>query len=135
MVFTVLAIFNPGTGVLEILALFVLFAAGVGVYSLATRELINWWSLLIALVGLVLLILAMSRPRQPTFLVASIVCIVIGSAYLVKGDPWYLPGVSGWIVLRLINPWPRLKTFGRRPSRLKDCGPLKKSRPVTSPPQ
>ena len=100
MVFTVLAIFNPGTGVLEILALFVLFAAGVGVYSLATRDLINWWSLLVTLVGLVLLILAMSRPRQPAFLVASIVCIVIGSAYLVKGDVWYLPGVN--IVLALI---------------------------------
>ena len=56
--FTVLAIFNPGTGLLEILAVLLLFASGWGIFTLVERNLINWWSLLIILVGMVLLVVA-----------------------------------------------------------------------------
>ena len=99
LVFTVLAIFNPGTGLLEVLALFILIGAGVGIYTLVDLNLINWWSLPIILVGLVLLVVAMQRPKQPVYLLASIICVVIGSAYLVKGDTWYLPGVNPYLAI------------------------------------
>jgi membrane-bound serine protease (ClpP class) len=99
LVFTVLAIFNPGTGLLELLALVILVASGVGIYILADQNLINWWSILIILVGLGLLILAMSRPKQTVYLLASIICIVIGSAYLVRGEVWYLPGVNPYLAI------------------------------------
>ena len=97
--FTVLAIFNPGTGLLEILALLLLFAAGWGIYTLVERELINWWSLLIIMVGMILLIVAMRRPKLPAYLIGSIACIVLGSAYLVRGDPLYVPGVNLFLAL------------------------------------
>jgi membrane-bound serine protease (ClpP class) len=97
--FTVLAIFNPGTGLLEILALLVLFASGWGIYTLVERNLINWWSLLVTVVGMVLLLLAMRRPKQPAYLIVSIVCIVLGSAYLVRSDVWYVPGVNPYLAL------------------------------------
>jgi len=97
--FTVLAIFNPGTGLLEILALLLLFAAGWGIYTLVERELFNWWSLLIILVGMVLLIVAMRKPKQPAYLTGSIACIVLGSAYLVRGDPWFVPSVNLFLAL------------------------------------
>ena len=96
---TVLAIFNPGTGLLEILAFFLLIAAGVGIYSLIDRNLVNWWALLFILVGLVLLFLAMQRPKQPAILLASIILIVIGSAYMVKGETWYQPGVNPYLAI------------------------------------
>lgn len=99
LVFTVLAIFNPGTGLLELLALVILVAAGVGIYTLVDRDMINWWTFPVILVGLVLLILAMQRPKQPAFLLASIICIVIGSAYLVKGEAWFLPGVNPYLAI------------------------------------
>ena len=97
--FTVLAIFNPGTGLLEILALLVLFASGWGIYTLVERNLINWWSLLVTVVGMVLLLLAMRRPKQPAYLIVSIACIVLGSAYLVRSDVWYVPGVNLYLAL------------------------------------
>lgn len=97
--FTVLAIFNPGTGILEILALLILFAAGWGIFTLVDRNLINWWSLLIILAGFLLLVVAIRRPKQPAILLVSIACIVLGSAYLVSSDVWYLPGVNPYLAL------------------------------------
>jgi membrane-bound serine protease (ClpP class) len=99
LVLAVLAIFNPGTGILEVVALFVLFAAGWGIFTLADQALINWWSFPIILAGLALLVLAIRKPSQPAYLIVSIVCIVLGSAYLVRGDVWYLPGVNPYLAI------------------------------------
>jgi membrane-bound serine protease (ClpP class) len=99
LVLTVLAIFNPGTGLLEIVALFTLFAAGWGIFTLVDQELINWWTFPIILLGLALLILAMRWPTKPAYLLVSIVCIVVGSAYLVRSDVWYLPGVNPYLAI------------------------------------
>ena len=96
---TVLAIFNPGTGVLEIVALFTLFASGWGLFTLANQELVNWWALLPILAGFVLLIVAMRNPKKPIYLIVSIVLIVLGSAYMIRSEVWYLPGVNPYLAI------------------------------------
>jgi membrane-bound serine protease (ClpP class) len=92
LVFAMLALAAPGTGVLEILALFVLGLAGWGiaVYNLA----VNAWALVVLLVGLVLFFLAVRRPKQWYLLVVSILAVVVGSAFLFRGQAWYIPAVD-----------------------------------------
>ena len=49
--------------------------------------------------ALALLVLAIRRPSQPAYLIVSIICIVVGSAYLVRSDVWYLPGVNPYLAI------------------------------------
>ncbi len=92
LIFAVLALAAPGTGLLEILALFVLGLAGYGIaaYNLP----INAWSLVILLVGIVLFFLAVRRPKQLYLLVVSILALVVGSAFLFRSQTWYIPAVD-----------------------------------------
>jgi membrane-bound serine protease (ClpP class) len=76
--FTILAMLSPGTGILEILGLIMLILAGYSIYNLP----INWWALLVLLVGFVLFFLAIRRPKNIAYLAASIAALVIGSAFL-----------------------------------------------------
>jgi membrane-bound serine protease (ClpP class) len=101
IIFTVMAILNPGTGILEIGALFTLLAAGVSVYGLADQNMINWWSILIILAGMVFFIISVKIPKQPIYLVISIVLIIIGSVYLFRSDEWYLPSVNPFLAFTL----------------------------------
>jgi membrane-bound ClpP family serine protease len=95
MVLAVLALLAPGTGLLEIAALFTLILAGWSVYSLP----FNFWALIVVIVGGVLFVLALRKARQTGFLIASIVLLVIGSAYLFRGEAWYLPAVNPFLAL------------------------------------
>jgi membrane-bound serine protease (ClpP class) len=92
LIFAMLALAAPGTGLLEILALFVLGLAGYGVavYNLP----INAWSMVILLAGMVLFFLALRRPKQLYLLVVSILALVVGSAFLFRSLTWYLPAVD-----------------------------------------
>jgi membrane-bound serine protease (ClpP class) len=80
-----LAILAPGTGILEITALFVLILAGWGVFNLP----INYWALGLLIVGVFPPILALRKTKKLYFLVISVVSLVIGSAFLLKGATWY----------------------------------------------
>jgi membrane-bound serine protease (ClpP class) len=92
LIFAVLALVSPGTGILEIGALFVLGLAG---WSIVTYNLpINAWSLVILLAGMVLFFLAVRRPKQVYLLVISILAVVVGSAFLFRTDTWYIPAVD-----------------------------------------
>lgn len=97
LIIAVLAQAAPGTGFLELIALSLIFAAGALtiVYELS----VNAWSLLILLVGAVLFVVSIRRPRQLVVLLASIAAIVIGSAYLFRGAEWWIPGVNPYVAI------------------------------------
>lgn len=76
----VLALFSPGTGVIEIGALFALVAAGYGVATLPT----NWWALIILVVGVFPFLLALRRSQQWIYLIISLTALVIGSVFLFR---------------------------------------------------
>jgi membrane-bound serine protease (ClpP class) len=85
-----MALFAPGTGILEIGALFVLFLAGWEITQLP----INLWALVVLILGVVPFILAVRKSRNLVFLVIALVAFVIGSAYLFQGTSWWQPGVN-----------------------------------------
>jgi membrane-bound serine protease (ClpP class) len=97
LILAVLAVAAPGTGILELVALALLFTGGIAifVYDLS----INAWALLVLLVGAILFVISIRRPRQIAVLVAAIVAIVIGSAYLFQGPEWWIPGVNPYVAL------------------------------------
>jgi membrane-bound serine protease (ClpP class) len=84
LLLAVLALLAPGTGVLEVTALFTLIFAGWAVYHLP----INLWALIILLLGVLPFILAVRRTGNLIFLVISIVAMVVGSAFLFHGQGW-----------------------------------------------
>lgn len=90
LIFAVMAILNPGTGLLELLALFALLAAGWAVYNLP----VNAWALLVILVGVGFFIAAVRRARLNILLLPSILALIIGSAFLFRSDIWWQPAVN-----------------------------------------
>jgi membrane-bound serine protease (ClpP class) len=94
LVFAVLAMVSPGTGVIEILALFVLLLAGWSIVNLAGENQINWWGLGAIVVGVLLFIVAVYRFGHLIMLGISILIMVVGSAYLFRSLIWYTPGVN-----------------------------------------
>ncbi|MBN2549882.1 MAG: hypothetical protein JXB15_12030 [Anaerolineales bacterium] len=89
LVFAVLALLSPGTGVLEIGALFALLLAGWSVYNLP----FNYWALALLVIGAVLFVSAIRRPKQVILLLVSILALVVGSAFLFRGETWWTPAV------------------------------------------
>jgi membrane-bound serine protease (ClpP class) len=82
----ILSLFAPGTGVIEIGALFLLAMAG---FSIASQA-INWWALALLLVGVVPFLLALRRSRRILFLVLALASLIIGSTFLIttpEGQP------------------------------------------------
>jgi membrane-bound serine protease (ClpP class) len=80
-----LAIIAPGTGLLEISALIVLVIAGWGIFNLP----INYWALVLLIVGVFPPVFALRKTKKLYFLVISVVSLVVGSAFLLKGEKWY----------------------------------------------
>jgi len=97
-----LALFAPGTGLLEVGALIILVLAGYGMSNLP----INSWAFFIVLFAAVPFMLGLSRRRprkQRVYLmVASMFIFLVGSAFLYDGEGW-LPAVSPLLMLIL---WP-----------------------------
>lgn len=87
---TIMAIFAPGTGLLEISAFFILLLAGYGVYNLP----FNTWALLVLLLGVIPFILALRKFGNLIFLFISILAMVIGSSFLFRGESWWRPVVN-----------------------------------------
>ena len=95
----VLALLSPGTGVLELSALFLLLIAGWGVY--VNSDLLNVWALAILILGVLPFIYALRRSRRSIYLVIAIDAFVVGSSYLFRspGDPFWVPGVNPILAL------------------------------------
>jgi len=91
LTFAMLALLNPGTGLLEIVALFMLLLAGFGIYNLP----INLWSLAVLVAGSVMFVVAVFRTKGNwPFLIISIAAIMAGSVFLFSGETWWKPSVD-----------------------------------------
>lgn len=77
-ILTLLAIVTPGTGALEISALFSLAIASFAAYRMG----FNLWALIVLTLTLVPFIYAIRKPNRRIYLAASIVMLIIGSIYL-----------------------------------------------------
>lgn len=85
----ILALFAPGTGLIEIGALFMLVLAG---FSIASQSF-NWWALVILILGVVPFLLALRRSRRILFLILALASLIIGSAFLITTPEGY-PAVN-----------------------------------------
>ena len=82
----VLAFFSastPGTGVGEVAAVFCFVFAGYAAYELS----INWWALVLLLLGILPFILAVRKPNQSVlYLGICILLLVVGSVFLFPAE-------------------------------------------------
>ncbi len=89
-----MAIVTPGTGLLEVGALFCLALAGYAVYNLS----FNWWALVILFMSNVPFIYAIQKPKRELYLGISILLLVVGSVFLFAVDGWK-PAVNPFLAL------------------------------------
>jgi membrane-bound serine protease (ClpP class) len=89
-----LALINPGTGILELLALVGLILAGVEIYF----NEINPWALVLLVFGVFPFLLAVRRSQKMRYLVVAIASFVLGSAFLFKGEGLQ-PAVNPFLAL------------------------------------
>ena len=73
-----LAIATPGTGLMEIAALFCIVAAGYAVYKLS----FNWWAVLLLALSLVPFVYALQRPKRELYLALAILLLIAGSVFM-----------------------------------------------------
>ena len=85
-----MAILTPGTGILEITALFLLLLAGWGIFHLP----INYWALALVIVGVFPPLIALRKTKKMYFLGISVASLVIGSAFILRGETWYSLAIS-----------------------------------------
>ncbi len=78
----VLALFTPGTGILEVGALFAIFLAGYAV----SRLPVNLWALILLLVGVLPFLVALRKTKKWLWLIPALVSIVIGTVFLFRTD-------------------------------------------------
>jgi membrane-bound ClpP family serine protease len=90
MIVVILALLSPGTGLLEVLALFSLVLAG---YSIANLP-VNSWALLLLLFGVFPFVLALRKSGRVIFLAVMILALIVGSLFLFPGEAWYQPAVN-----------------------------------------
>jgi membrane-bound serine protease (ClpP class) len=77
MLFTLVAVITPGTGIAEILALFSLLLAGYAVYNLA----FNWWAFALLILSAIPFVYGIRAPRRGLWLAISIVGLTLGSIF------------------------------------------------------
>ena len=98
ILFVLIALAMPGTGVPEVLAVFALLLAGYAVYHLS----INWWALGLLLLSIGPFYFAVRGPRRELWLGLSIVGFTLGSRF-------FFPAKTGWIS---VNPLLAIVTSG-----------------------
>jgi membrane-bound serine protease (ClpP class) len=91
----ILAILSPGTGLLEVGALFALILAAYCVYNLP----FNLWALLVLVLGVIPFLIAVRQSQRLLFLGISILALVLGSAFLFRGEVWWQPAVHPLLAL------------------------------------
>jgi membrane-bound serine protease (ClpP class) len=75
---TMLALASPGTGLLEIAAIFCMALAGYAIYNLS----FNWWALIILGLGTVPFLYAIRKPKRELYLALSILLFIVGSVFV-----------------------------------------------------
>ena len=94
LVLGILALFSPGTGLLEVGALFALVLAGIGAFNLN----INFWALGLLILGGIPFIFALRKSGRLIFLVITIAAVVFGSWFFFR-TPQGGPAVNFWLAL------------------------------------
>ncbi len=78
----IMALFSPGTGILEIGALFMIVMAGYSIYN----QPINWWALVILIIGVFPFLLALRKSKKWIFLGLALLSFMAGSIFLFKPE-------------------------------------------------
>jgi membrane-bound serine protease (ClpP class) len=91
----VMAVLTPGSGLLEIGALFALLLAGWEVYNLP----INLWALGVILLAAILFAFSFGKTRPLLFLGLSILALLIGSVFLFRVESGFQPAVNPILAL------------------------------------
>jgi membrane-bound ClpP family serine protease len=96
----VLALFSPGTGLLEVIALFALAVAGYGI----ANQPINLWAFALMGLGFIPFIASLFQKQnlRIILLVVAALLFVLGSALLFRGEGWR-PAVNILLIL-LLSP-------------------------------
>ena len=81
---TMMAVLNPGTGLLEIFALFMWLISGYIIFNLP----INFWALGLMLLGVVLFLLSLRKFKNLVYLGLSIAAVIVGSIFLFDQPGW-----------------------------------------------
>jgi len=82
VLFTLVAIMTPGTGIAEIIAVFALLLAGYAVYHLS----FNWWALAILVLSAFPFVYSIRGPRRGLWLALSILGLTLGSIFFFPAD-------------------------------------------------
>jgi membrane-bound serine protease (ClpP class) len=90
IVMVIMALFAPGTGIIELGAFFLLLLAGWEMTQLP----INLWALGLLVLGVIPFILAVRKSHKLIYLAIALAAFIIGSIYLFKGEYWWQPGVN-----------------------------------------
>jgi len=81
---TMMAVLNPGTGLLEIFALFMWLISGYIIFNMP----INFWALGLMLLGVVLFLLSLRMFKNLVYLGLSIAAVIVGSIFLFDQPGW-----------------------------------------------
>jgi membrane-bound serine protease (ClpP class) len=106
----VLALFTPGTGLLEVGAFFVLALAAYAIYNLA----INWWALIMIAVSIVPFFFAMRKKKHWYWLILSVALLCVGSIFLFKSSASQQPINPYFAILTSLVAAGLLWLIGRR---------------------
>ena len=90
IVMVIMALFAPGTGIIELGAFFVLLLAFWEISQLP----INLWALGVLVLGVIPFFLAVRKSHKLVYLVIALIAFIIGSIYLFQGEYWWQPGVN-----------------------------------------
>lgn len=82
LLLAILALFSPGTGILEAGALIILIIAG---FSISNMQ-INLWALGILVIGVFPFLLALRKSGQWIFFIIALVALILGSVFLISGE-------------------------------------------------
>ncbi len=89
-ILAILALLSPGSGFIEVGAVIAAFFAAYSIYRLP----LSGWALAILVVGAMLFLTAFLRKDRRWILGSSILCIVMGSAFLFRTERWWQPAVN-----------------------------------------
>lgn len=81
-VIAVLALMSPGTGFMEVIALFLLFLAGYALFRLP----INIWALVLVLFSIIPFVISIRFYKRRWVLLLSMLILIIGTIFLFQGE-------------------------------------------------
>ncbi len=122
-VMAVLALFSPGTGLLEAGAVLAIVIAGFSVANLP----INWWALALLIIGVFPFLIALRKSQKLIYLAISILALIIGSVFLFRldsGKPAVDPYLAGIVSILVIGFMWIIATRGIEAMQLKPLNRL-----------